>query len=332
MRNLSLDLLKVLACFCVVVLHTVGNDVNVVNSSIYYIAGCAVPIFFMVNGNLLLNKTCLDYRYVLSKIKNIIIVVLSWNLVISSLFLIKGKGFNPIIESLKSLIQQGYFYQFWFFGGLLIIYSILPIIHKIFIDNKKSIQLTTIFISVCIIIDVTSLISCYLGYNIIQTYFIQTFRVWTWMAYFLLGGLLGKNEIKNYINNRISVKMNSIILIIMTIIIVFYQYNIGHYLYKNLYAEYFYDNIFTFIWILSLFNLVYRCNFKLKKETTIKVIIENIMGIYILHATVINIINRFYNFNVGYINIILTICVFTVSLLASFIINKIPYMNKMLRI
>lgn len=55
-RNINIDLLKVIACFCVITLHTVGMDISLINSSLYYIAGLAVPMFFMVNGYLLFSK------------------------------------------------------------------------------------------------------------------------------------------------------------------------------------------------------------------------------------------------------------------------------------
>ena len=55
-RNLSLDVLKLLACFSVVVLHVFGRKINIGNSIFYYIATFAIPVFLMVNGYLKINK------------------------------------------------------------------------------------------------------------------------------------------------------------------------------------------------------------------------------------------------------------------------------------
>lgn len=332
MRNLGLDLLKVLACFCVVSLHTVGTDISIINSIIYYISGCAVPIFFMVNGNLLLNKSNLNYKYVINKIKNILIIVFVWNIIISFVYFIKGEYHNPFLDTIKSLLQKGYFYQFWFFGALIIIYSVLPIIYYIFRNKRNAITITYVFIGISIFIDLSSLISSYLGYPIIQSYFIQTFRIWTWFAYFLLGGLIGKEDIQTNIYEKISKKNNIIILLCMTVVVVTYQYNISRKLYNILNAEYFYDNILTFIWVLSIFIYVDRSNITFKNYKIFKIISLNIMGIYILHPSLISIINKFYGFNNSITNIILLLFIFAVCLFMSFIISKIPIINRLIKI
>lgn len=59
-RDVGLDLLKILGCFAVITLHVGGSSTDLLNLALYYMASCAVPIFFMVNGNLLLNKHSLN--------------------------------------------------------------------------------------------------------------------------------------------------------------------------------------------------------------------------------------------------------------------------------
>ncbi len=65
-RNINLDLLKVLACVGVVLLHTTMDGFKETGSwnlltYLYYLGTYSIPLFFMVNGYLLLGKR--DYLF-----------------------------------------------------------------------------------------------------------------------------------------------------------------------------------------------------------------------------------------------------------------------------
>jgi surface polysaccharide O-acyltransferase-like enzyme len=335
-RNLSLDLLKILACFSVVVLHVTGRNVQVENDYnishfLYYLACIAVPVFFMVNGYLMLNKKKITYSYIFSKITNILIIVFSWNFLIMLVkIVLKGELTNPFIETLESFIQRGYFSQFWFFGALIIIYLSLPVINKYFNNKHYAIYLTCVSIGICLLIDFISLIRSMQGYTIVQINVIQTFRLWTWFAYYLLGGLLGKAEIKTNILKIINVKVNFVILVLSLLLSNIYQYNISK-IYKLFYAEYFYDNIITFIYVISLFILLLRTNFK-NKDREILFIGSNIIGIYILHTTIITVISKVVRLDNVVVNTLSILIVFILSLTASSILSKIPFFKKIISI
>lgn len=84
-RNYGLDLLKVYACFCVVALHAFGSGNLILEHSngftrgitlsnlFYYGSTCAIPVFFMVNGFLILRKNNLNYEYIFKKIMSIVL-------------------------------------------------------------------------------------------------------------------------------------------------------------------------------------------------------------------------------------------------------------------
>ncbi|WP_158380936.1 acyltransferase [Clostridium pasteurianum] len=332
-RNIGLDLLKILGCFAVVVLHVAGRSGYLLNSTLYYASSFAVPMFFMVNGNLLLNRNSLEYKYVIKKILNILLLVFSWNILLCIVKLIwKHKFNNPLFLTAENFIQKNYFWQFWFFGSLLLIYFILPIIYKYFKDNKNSIFITVFFIIISLLIDFTSIFRSITGNSIIQIHIIQTFRLWTWLSYFLLGGLIGKNKIKDLLKKYINKYINMFMFIFMTIIVIIYQYNMAKYVYKIQYAEYFYDNIFTFVWLISLFLLLYRLDYLKLKNNIINTISNNIMGIYIIHVTIIKIFTHFYKFESSLENILLIILVFMASFIVSFFINRFPLINILTKI
>lgn len=332
-RNLSLDLLKILACFSVVVLHVTGRvvlveDAYTISHFLYYVACIAVPIFFMVNGYFLLNKKEVNYSYILKKITNIIIVVFSWNLlIVIAKMIIERELSNPFELTIKNFIQQEYFWQFWFFGSLIIIYLFVPILNKYFKNIKSAVLLTCIGIGICLVIDLISIFRSSYGESIVQINVVQTFRLWTWFTYYLLGGILGNTLVKNKIINFINVKLNWAILISALIMSNIYQYNMAK-LYNEVNAEYFYDNILTFVYVISLFILVLRFDFK-SLSRFILLISSNMIGIYILHVTVIKVLSKLIKFDKPLLNTIIIFIVFILSLLSSWILSKIPIVKRL---
>ena len=86
-RNINLDLLKVLACVGVVLLHTTMGGFKETGSwnlltYLYYLGTYSIPLFFMVNGYLLLGKREITYSYILQKVKWILITVSSWTFIV----------------------------------------------------------------------------------------------------------------------------------------------------------------------------------------------------------------------------------------------------------
>ena len=59
-RNYGIDLLKILACFGVVGLHTIYSKYTVF---LYYLCAFAIPVFFVVHGYFLLGRKELSFEY-----------------------------------------------------------------------------------------------------------------------------------------------------------------------------------------------------------------------------------------------------------------------------
>ena len=330
-RNISLDVLKCMSCLAVIILHVAGNNSGIFNRILYYLSSFAVPVFF------LLNKNNIGYKYVCIKVLRIIKVTFIWNVMVSiAMFIILKRIENPIVETAKNFIQEGYFWQFWFFGALIIIYCFLPLIHKVFKNIKYSVIIVGIFIIFSVIIDVISLVRVLGGRELIQINIIQTFRIWTWFAYFSLGGLLGKEEVLATINSifiKVNMKKKLIFFVLYSAFVVAYEIFISSYIYKIKFAEYYYDNIIMFIWIISIFYLINSI-----KITNIKIIrfidffSENIIGIYILHVTVIMILDKVFKFTTSIMNIISIFIVCLISLGISCILNKIEPLKRLIKI
>lgn len=324
-RNISLDVLKVLSCFSIVALHIFGRKNNLLNGIVYYISTFAIPIFFMVNGFLLMRKKEISYKYIVKKIYKILKIIFFWNILLAvALFVFKHKIQNPFIEVARNLIQNGIFSQFWFFGALIIIYLMLPILHKK-LDLKKHKSLLLILLIICVIIDIINIICGLKNENIFTEKIIQTFRLWTWLFYFLLGGYIGRYQIE------IKYKKIDRILIFMVILVDIYQYIVGKYIFKRFQAEYFYDNLFIVIYVLLIWMKIYNNPKCLNFQKYIEKMSKYIIGIYIFHPVVIMFVDKLYNFDNMFINIGVLCFTIIVSSIITEIISRIPKIKEMVR-
>lgn len=332
-RNLNIDLIKILACFFVVALHTQRNyQLELIHNPIlYYIARCAVPLFLMVNGYLLLKKEEIDYKYVLHKTKKILFVIVFWTLAYVILDSIRKKGITNVLSIfLGTFTQDGALAHLWFFWALIIIYIILPILYKFKIfDNKNKFKnIIILILSISVIIDII-FNYMYVKYNTnILESIPQCFRIWIWFLYFFMGGYYSR-----YIQNNITIKKNIIITAILTIISFVYQYQLFVKTSFTINSEYIYGNLIIILWIISIFYLLNSIKIEgYRFKRIIEYLSNYIMGIYILHPMIINILNLSYHEKGPLYAIAMWICAIVISLVCSIIISKIPKVKQFIRI
>lgn len=293
-RNINLDLLKVLACVGVVLLHTTMGGFKETGSwnllaYLYYLGTYSIPLFFMVNGYLLLGKREITYLYILQKVKWILITVSSWSFIV---WLFK-RDFttNPIKKIVGSLIQRGYFFQFWFFGALILIYLCLPILRQ-FLNSKRSyLYSLSLLMTIGLIFELSNI----LLQMPIQTYVIQTFRLWTWFFYYLLGGYIAQftiEEIESRFKNWM--KIVSILLLLISPIILFF---IAKTIYHNLFAEYFYDTLFVKVSTLGIFLTILMLTLNESRRESIVSLSNQTMGVFIIHTYIMKVWEKVLGFN-----------------------------------
>lgn len=334
-REIWLDALKILACFLVVVLHTVtyGLEDHKENLGqlLYYLGTLAIPIFFMVNGYLQLRRE-VDYAYVIKKILKIIAIVFIWNcLIVLVKFINHQEIKNVFLETVKAFLQEGYFYHFWFLGSLILIYMILPVLSKIFNNgNHLYKKLTAILMICCMLADIIIIRNYLVCGMVLKDEIIQTFRLWTWLMYFCIGG---------YIHNcnpleKISQEKHFILMCLVLCVSVCYQYLFADTLYGTLYAESFYDNILIIITTILVFTFFKKLNFKNKK---IIILISSLtMGVYIIHPTIKNMVikltKHFISIDNNGMNILMLIIIYGISIGISYCISKVPKVNKLIKL
>lgn len=321
-RIYNLDLIKILACIAVVGLHTLQKDISVINQSLYYICGFAVPAFFMSTGYVLLNRSKVSNKYSWNKIKNILKVVLLWSLLITMAYLFVHAIRNKLttIDLLVlpqiffgGLIQRGFLWQFWYLGALIIIYALYPILMK-YRERLSFIWIISVTIGVII-----QTVSYFIG-TPLQSYITQTFRLWTWIQYFVLGGLIGSHNNKG----NISIGKRAAICIILTISIVAYQNIMGKTFLHNTYAEYFYDSILTVMWLITIFKFIINIKISLSVNLFIKNISPITMGIYIIHPLISSLLLHFLTISTISESLLFFLIVLFLSSFVTYLIKRTP--------
>lgn len=160
----------------------------------------------------------------------------------------------------------------------------------------------------------------------LQEKVIQTFRLWSWLQYFILGGMLF--HYNSLIYNKISKRMHLFLLCISSVWIVFYQDIIGKNIIKTTYAEYFYDSVFVIIWIMLLFTWFMRIKFLPKQEKCISKLCALTLGVYSIHPIIISIVRKAISPNSFVTTMAVFLLVTIISFICVYVMSKIRIINK----
>jgi surface polysaccharide O-acyltransferase-like enzyme len=284
----------------------------------------------MSTGYVLLNRDGVHNNYSWNKIKKILHVVFLWSLLISISYLfwrvIKNElNLQVLIVLPKTffggLIQRGYLWHFWYMGALIIIYAIYPLLMRY---RKRLTLIWIISAFVGVLIQITS----YIVGIPVQRYIIQTFRLWSWIQYFVLGGLIGSHNNKE----KVSIWKRAVVCILMNLSIVVYQNVMGKTFLHNSYAEYFYDSALTIIWLISIFYFILG----LTLDTNVKSLIQNIapitMGVYLTHPLVMRVVQHFVFVDSLGMSFVYFFAVLIISSICVFAMRKIPFVKRLVEL
>lgn len=199
-RNLNLDLIKIIAMVFVVGLHSIANFyICGINVNQYYtitICGTAIPLFFTVSGYLLLGRKNVDWHYSAKKIWGIIrfVFVVCWIYWLIKFVITQELHLDKLYKDpLGAFLMGGTFWQFWYFGSMNLVYLLYPFINSIY--NKKQKIFVTLF--VCLIIFCSSIhITNILTPGTFEAKLPHSLRMWNWLMYFFLGGIVKANTKK----------------------------------------------------------------------------------------------------------------------------------------
>lgn len=154
-RDISLDLIKVIATVFVVKLHC-GVD-GFVSEIIHNVAGVAIPLFLMVSGALILNKEQ-DFKYYGKKIINVFIIMGMWCILLAvGKSVLSRKMESPLKYAFGAMTQQGILSHFWYLWMLVIMYLIVPIL--LYLRKKGMIAWTNlVLLLLCVVMSSNTLL------------------------------------------------------------------------------------------------------------------------------------------------------------------------------
>lgn len=280
-RNQAIDLIKVYAMLGVLILHVNVNPAFF-NYPTYFImtgfAGLAMPFFFMVSGYLLIGRSNerSNYKYSLRKIFGIIRFVTLTTLIYGLLITVVKRDVNEVHRTLYSLygnyVQADHsnLGQYWYFGSMIIIYLMYPLINRLYNNHKR------IYVNILIALSVVCMTAYIKQYPHILGYTIQPLRLWNWFLYFMLGGLI----------KDIKAKPSLLLLLICSAgyIYLFFYYIQGTKCYT---AEFSFSSPVTMVYALMVFS--YFSNIRFKKESVVvDHLSQTFLPVYLMQWPIIN--------------------------------------------
>lgn len=301
--------------------HFINTDNSQLADIIYRTSVVSIPLFFMVSGYLLLGRVNCSYRYSLNKICNIIrfvlIITTSWWLTMTLSH--HNSDYTFIDNVFGSFIGRGSYGIFWYFGAMIIIYLIYPTINYLF-----RFQRPTFLWILLLLITMQSLafIANVTAHG--EPKIIQTFRIWNWLSYFMIGGIL--NSINK--QNRLLICISMIVLFILNPI---FQHTLIPYIGSSL-NEYYYSSLFVTALVTSLFLFINNIN--LRPNGLISKVNALFLPVYAIHIIVIKYLpsQAFLNLNTTIGPVLYFIAVVIISLSLGVVIMNTPYINKIFRI
>ncbi|MDY4077577.1 MAG: acyltransferase [Clostridium sp.] len=339
-----LDLLKFISIIFVIVYHSrqLTCDLTSLNDIFVYfsmsIFSTSVPLFFFINGALLLNKD-LNIKKHIKKILKISILTLIWSiLTLLILELVKGglsqKEFIHSIFKFKIRWNN----HLWFMVSLLYIYIFFPIIKYIYDKFPKVTYglFLLLFIFVFGKVFYVQIINVYNYFNDKNTIIYNVDKKLFPFVYFILGGILFKY--RNILSNKFSKKSNLFLyLFILMNMIISTCYEVMISISKNTYIDICWDGLVTlttFSSCICLFILSLKYKGTNKFSKTITFIGRNTIGLYFIHWIYIRIAEVIFR-NINFvgnelINLLLSPIIIIISVLTVKIMKKIPILNNLI--
>lgn len=339
-RHFALDLARVIAILCVVIVHSSAEMVsifepgepaflfgNLINGG----GRIAVPFYLMISGALFLDerKQFSIKEILLKYVKSMIVIALIWSAIYAVALPMIGGNSIGIKATIKSAIYGPY--HIWYLYMMSLLYIATPLIKKFATKENSKLALLFIAVSLGVQFSVPFLKMLYkLGINLkiiadmIDQAYSGFFEVH--IAYYLAGWYIVHVGI-NKKWQRIAVYAVGILTYIAMILYVQYTGDI-----KN---PYFHRGLVVFLFSVSLFLALTNINWQPNKKVASVVahLSKLSFGVYLVHVIVLEACKRFMNPMPHPILYTLGLCAAVTggSYLFSFVVSKIPVLKKMIK-
>ena len=353
-RYAGLDLMKTLAIFFVILYHGMAfesyilTDGSALSYIKYFLQGLlciCVPVFFFVNGALMLQKEFAIKKHIRKLLKLVFLILFWGSLTLAVLMPVRSEFFGAF-EFVKSLLslRGNWIHHIWFLCALFGVYIFMPLIKNCFDTSKRVFAYFILAVMLfsfggTLIVQVFDLVGFAMGKNISVAGLalfqkLDPFASTAYaLGYFMLGGLLfQKREALNLKKYRV---LAVIFAICAALCIFFYgvmmsrrdgvQYDVVCSLY---------DSVFALVLTVSLFLLVLPMKAENKLGKFLALCGSNTLGIYLIHWIILTSLEDilwripYYSTTLG--KLVFCVILFFVSLGLSALIKKIPYLRHIL--
>lgn len=320
-RNNSMDILRVIACMAVVIIHVstapVGSAAAPVSGGIlknleliHILMQWSVPVFFMITGFCMMQKEICTYSYCFSKVLKYAATLFTVGLfyaLLEGVFTEKTINLKIIFNAFKSVIGGYTWEHMWFVYSIIGVYLVMPIIHCFMKQGNKNIMiLTTLLLFFSIL---TPAMNKYLPIGIELPFD-------GYLVYVCYGGMIAKYTIDK--------KWKYLSFFTIAISIIYLFINVG----KELFV--FKHPIVCFM-AMGIFLLISQADFKFNK--IILEIAKCSWGIYLIHPFFMNIALKVLKIDLLsgmlYVKLLIfAIVLFVISMITTYILRKIPVIKK----
>lgn len=286
---LWIDLLRVVAMFGVVLLHAAASVLYQYGkipmsywwtANIYYtVFIVCVPLFFMISGYLLLEKSEKISFFITKRITKVVIPLVIWSIVYLIWQKIVIVDFDISFRSFYSIINSPTYYHLWFIYALVGVYIFIPIL-RIFIQNSSE-SIKYYFVIIWFFSE--SILSLFEKITGLERQ-VDFITISGFVGYFVLGYIIG--------HLNISKKLFNISKIILILTYVFTAYGIYFLSTRNgTFNNYFYGYLGSNIIFLSvIFFILFKYAFQDSKVFNYKLGVKIIhklssasLGIFLIH-------------------------------------------------
>lgn len=329
-REYCLDLLKVFACLGVVAIHTLHVNKGFLNMVFAMSATVCIPVFFTVSGYLMLKRPSFSRWYALKKTVTILFVCLCWEALHAAAHFAVYREVRAFVKSwAMDFFQQGLFYHFWYMGALILVYLMMPLLDRLM--QRSPTAYRNVLIGLSCFNALTDLILTFTGNSWLMT-IPQSLRLHFWLFYTMLGGWIARNPEPIA---RLRSKLKLWHVPTMLIVVAFYVRYIGRYAYGSANLELFYGSVP--LQITGFLTFVYGQGLKLSENTgkRIAYLGSLTMGIYIMHPFVLAVLNKFipaFTESGAFMNLLFWIVTTIACALATMVVQKIPVINRLLKL
>lgn len=325
-RIRSIDMVKTLAMLMVIGTHSiyVSDPCKLSPSWLEYnIFVPVMPLFFICTGYLLLGRDqskCTS-KYILRKILGCIRIIMLICITLTAGIYLKygANSLTDITNLLTGAIvsttrHDGRLYYLWFLWAYALIYALYPALNIIYNKRVRLFNILTAcgaaLLLIVFILNITIQFEYYIS---------QALRIWNWLFYFMLGGVIHRYKPKvPYPAISLGITATAAL---VSMYLIYPVMGLRHY-------EYFYSSPLTIAYSCCLF--VVCLNSRIAHRLDLSKVSVLFMPVYLIHPIVILIIQSYAGAYLKHIHLGLFLCTSVTTIIISVVIMKIKPIRALL--